>query len=158
MSEFNDVTCPTCGHTYGYHAWQEMQQQREEMETARHIRDFAKLTREVHKRQQAEMPEPTIDDLLKWVDDVHTHLATLGSHLPSSREREAIRAILEQHRHNEENAKRADLSAIRAFVERVEKRWIVGRESNPPGTLDTFRMIAMNELAAMEKDNAGSND
>jgi hypothetical protein len=29
MSEFNDVTCPTCGHTYGYHAWQEMQQQRD---------------------------------------------------------------------------------------------------------------------------------
>src|SRR5207344_345044 len=113
MSEFNDVTCPTCGHTYGYHAWQEMQQQREEIETARHIRDFAKLTRTLHARMQAEMPEPTIDEMLEYADGIQPRAM-----------RWAIRAILEQY---EKSGSRViydyhpnELEAIRAFVERVE--------------------------------------
>ena len=91
------------------------------------------------------MSEPTIDEMLESLKYADDHYG-VQNYLD-------IRAILEQHRHNEENAKRADLSAIRAFVERVEKRlpdYDTGRTAD--AMLKAYRRAVYDELAAMEKE------
>jgi len=94
------------------------------------------------------MSEPTIDEMLeslKHADDQYGVQNYLD-----------IRAILEQHRHNEENAKRADLSAIRAFVERVNARWLqnvhVKNYDFRFYVCEELEAMQMDELAAMEKE------
>jgi len=99
------------------------------------------------------MAEPTIDDLLaslKYADDqygVQNYLA--------------IRAILEQHKSAElcadailtKHRRVIELEAIRAFVERVEKRlpdYDTGRTAD--AMLKAYRRAVYDELAAMEKE------
>jgi hypothetical protein len=91
------------------------------------------------------MSEPTIDEMLKVLDSIpETYL--------NDKEIEAIRAILEQHRDLAKHGYtqiplepmalkgQIGLEAIRAFVERVEKR------------PEHWKAAIMNELAAMEKE------
>ena len=107
------------------------------------------------------MSKPTIDDMIVW-------LATLFQEMPAQKQSDGaliwqgIHSILEQHRdwepinsvlgHTMIDPKKAladiQLKAIRAFVERVEKRIFETR--------DVFICLpAMKaELAAMEKENA----
>lgn len=99
------------------------------------------------------MSEPTIDEMLAWLDS----LTYDGyNNTPCNN---AIRAILEQHRKvplrewkglmlvHPKDMERRELEAIRAFVERVAYRL----------TYDGVAIL-YEELAAMEKANAGTND
>jgi len=97
------------------------------------------------------MPEPTIDEMMRWVDIAYTQ----DDASADLRISEAIRAILEEHRDTPKNlenvlagmlGREIQLEAIRAFVERVEKRFIA-RGSNVD-----FSAILLDELAAMEKE------
>lgn len=95
------------------------------------------------------MTEPSIDEMLIWVSGLeHWNPDTLNDNKVMLR---AIRAILEQSRPMERgkglllmhpnDIDRGKLEAIRAFVERVEKR------------PEHWKAAIMNELAAMEKEN-----
>jgi hypothetical protein len=107
------------------------------------------------------MTEPTIDDMLAWLDGANT---PTDFYERSPRLREAIRAILEGHRPPPPSlaeARRAflieerhevGLQAIRAFVERVEKRlpdYNTGKGAD--SWLKAYRVAVMDELAEMEK-------
>ena len=99
------------------------------------------------------MPEPTIDEMLESLKYADDHYG-VQNYLD-------IRAILEQHRDLRpvpigallalrENHK---LEAIRAFVERVEKRlpdYDTGRTAD--AMLKAYRRAVYDELAAMEKE------
>jgi methionyl-tRNA synthetase len=101
------------------------------------------------------MSEPTIDEMLEWLDAVVTvsqHPSRQGDWVLTDASKKAnesmskaIRAILEQHRTAMLEWKRpTELEMIRAFVERVEKRI----DNALPFT--EFADLMRDELAAME--------
>jgi len=114
------------------------------------------------------MSEPAIDEMLEWLDQWEGDNGRVN----------AIRAILEQHRDSIEKElvqcsrclkimpdvcvfycgdcdpdTTVELEAIRAFVERVEKRYMP-TASEPAANL--YAAIVQDELAAMEKENESS--
>jgi len=100
------------------------------------------------------MSEPTIDEMLEW----------LGRFSNYQRMTIPIRAILEQHRLDNTEAEYSgevlaeltrleELAAIRAFVERVEKRlpeYSSGRGADE--WLKNYHRAVKDELAEMEKE------
>ena len=105
------------------------------------------------------MAEPTIDEILEWLDDQDAY-----AELPESRDRvmrKAIVAILERHKFvttfDDAQSKAVQLEAIRAFVERVEKQVVETRWYWDRGGDDAERAIGVmrDELAAMEKESNG---
>jgi hypothetical protein len=115
------------------------------------------------------MSEPTIDEMLAWFD------SDAEAETPMHN---AIRAILEQHRewndvhaiagHTMIDPKKAlasiRIDAIRAFVERVEKRSIKllvetdGNKAQHIKLTSRHWVAIQDELAAMEADNDRTND
>jgi len=110
------------------------------------------------------MSEPTIEEMLFWLATSFQEMSA-KKQLDGVHNWEAIRAILEQHRALEKHyqqlervdslMKESRIETIRAFVERVEKRvygdpYLFERGRWQQGMQD--------ELAAMEKENAGTND
>jgi len=93
------------------------------------------------------MTEPTIDEMLAWLDNPHVPKPYSFF--------DAIRAILEQVRLMEQMGvrKQVELEAVRAFVERVGKRFS-NRTVPPPAGEDYWLLHnAINtELAAMESE------
>ena len=114
------------------------------------------------------MTEPTIDQMLQFLDAAHSHLIASDSefwvdqHYDGTLDRTvaAIRAILEQHREEIPYARmsirRAEIVTIRAFVERV--RWRVDETWRNAALVDqamythAYVMAVEDELAAMEKE------
>lgn len=108
------------------------------------------------------MPEPTIDEMLEWVDFV---AGETYEGVPD--EARAIRAILEQQRNPvgmmsqremDMHKREVELAAIRAFVDRVEKRlpeYTTGREAD--SWLRAYRQAVYDELKAMEKEHGQTN-
>jgi len=105
------------------------------------------------------MSKPTIDEMLAEVSRWESFY-TLKDFSDGKALSQAIRAILEQHREQKdgltqvlENAikREAQIEAIRAFVERVEKR---SKEYAPKGYLSQqyWHDAVVDELAAMEKE------
>ena len=103
------------------------------------------------------MSEPTIDEMLAWLDRVT--LYEIHSEPPLK----AIRAILQEHRPMERgkglllmhprDIEIGKLEAVRAFVERVEKRlpdYNTGKGAD--SWLKAYRLAVHYELAAMEKE------
>ena len=104
------------------------------------------------------MNEPTIDEMLEWLDKLHKFSRQFS--LEDIAIKMAIRAILEQHRHqvvqsglifSKPYIRQRELEAIRAFVERVEKRWDEVSSIGSPEDL-TYSDCVDAELAAMEKE------
>jgi hypothetical protein len=105
------------------------------------------------------MTEPTIDEMLEALNEADIHFMKL-CHI------QAIRAILEQHREIDEHDSKyaqatldeldrlSKLHAIRAFVERVEKRV---QQADLNGYDDAYAYAVEAELAAIEKDNEANN-
>jgi hypothetical protein len=102
------------------------------------------------------MTEPTIDEMLEWVASAVNHH---DDKWMTADMVHAIRAILEQHRrfnrvepiiaqHLERSEHAIKLEAIRAFVERVERRAYLKHEDKLSRIYDAMH----EELAAMEKD------
>jgi hypothetical protein len=96
------------------------------------------------------MSDPTIDDCVEWVRSV-------ANYPPIKPVQDAICAILEKHREPfaEPTIKEAmghmkaiKLEAIRAFVERVEKRM----ERDGKGYEDAYAYAVEAELAALESE------
>ena len=89
------------------------------------------------------MPEPTIDEMLALLDEIP--YGYFGNDVAKL---DAIRAILEQHRDagilNMAVSEFTKIEAIRAFVERVEKR--------PLSAASDFQDGVYDELAAMESE------
>jgi hypothetical protein len=104
------------------------------------------------------MSEPTIDEMLEWVDEAWIHGEVTGKIRVMVG---AIRAILEQHRDGGDIdvhslnrippkrtyavVPRGELEAVRAFVERVDKR------VHSSSCINDW-MAMQGELAAMEKE------
>jgi hypothetical protein len=91
------------------------------------------------------MTEPTIDEMLDWLSRVQVPVGK-----PQPNMLEAIRAILEHQRLVESPVEKIQLAAVRAFVERVRKRY------RDEGTLQGLTSM-LDELAAIEKDNEANN-
>ena len=96
------------------------------------------------------MSEPTIDEMLEWIGGVFN---STRSYDRDRAMREAVRAILEQHRYPACAPMEVghELKSIRAFVERVEKRlpdYDTGRTAD--AMLKAYRRAVYDELAAME--------
>jgi G3E family GTPase len=112
------------------------------------------------------MTEPTIDEMLAFVDSCIFNprpakdINDAMRHDEAAEIREAIRAILEQHRESEVDRFKAivrleEAAIIRAFVERVEKR-IEQKYASWTGDHSQTAIEAMHdELAAMEKESQG---
>lgn len=102
------------------------------------------------------MSEPTIDEMLAWLDSEVDSFSTRDNY---ARNMQAIRAILEQHRYpfgvTNTLAFRREvaLEAVRAFVERVEKRlpdYNTGKGAD--SWLKAYRLAVFDELAKMEQE------
>jgi len=83
------------------------------------------------------MTEPTIDEMLLWLDGLN---CTAHNNQPFN---DAVKAILERHADGY-----FELEAIRAFVERVEKR----ANTNAYSSQFYWSQALREELAAMEKE------
>ena len=97
------------------------------------------------------MSNPTIDEMLEWIGGVFN---STRSYDRDRAMREAVRAILEQHRYPACAPMEVgrELKTIRAFVERVEARWqdnITAFGPDDPERL-AHRECVQDELAAME--------
>jgi hypothetical protein len=93
------------------------------------------------------MSEPTIDEMLAWLTLAENFAAGKGEIT------KAIRAILERHKFVTLFDDARQLEAIRAFVERVEKRlpdYNTGKGAD--SWLKAYRLAVFDELAAIEKD------
>ena len=87
------------------------------------------------------MSEPTIDELLTWMNAEVGHSSTRENYAAYQ---SGIRGVLEHYR---ECHRRSDIEIIRAFVERVEA------EYNRTRPYANFWNVMRDELAAMEKEN-----
>lgn len=99
------------------------------------------------------MPEPTIDELLGWLEITVKMAEKVTIDKQSPAMHHAIRAILKQHRDpdmlflSEAGVMSIGLECIRAFVERVEKHVGVPWTEDYVGR---FYIAIKEELAAME--------
>ena len=109
------------------------------------------------------MTDPTIDEMLEWLRLTQEEYFTIThpewgrvQGEPSGTYIRTIRALLEQHRHGlfRTEGQNLKLEAIRAFVERVARRY--AEDNHPWSKVVAYMKPLRDELAAMEKENESS--
>ena len=102
------------------------------------------------------MSEPTIDEMLEWMNCTVSLIDTHDEQM-----QEAVCAILEQHRYPACAPMEVghELKSIRAFVERVNARWLqnvhVKNYDFRFYVCEELEAMQMDELAAMEREAHG---
>ena len=100
------------------------------------------------------MPEPTIDEMLEWLGRFETGARERGLAVDALDigNVQAMRAILEQHRdeqqHSDNHRQWVESVIVRAFVKRVDKAFDEAKDTVP----EDYAAFVDQELQAMEKE------